>query len=76
MSAINIPVIRFSDVLLMAAEAEVEVGNSEKARDYVNRVRRRAANSEGWVDNDLNRAYAFDIVETESDLTNLSKCFS
>lgn len=70
MSAINIPVIRFFDVLLMAAEAEVEVGNSEKAREYVNRVRRRTANPEGWVNHDLNRAYAFDIVENESDLTS------
>lgn len=38
-------VMRFADVLLMAAEAEVELGNLEKAREYVNRVRERAAKS-------------------------------
>ena len=44
-TAHNIPIIRFADVLLMAAEAEVEVGSLETARDYVNQVRERAANS-------------------------------
>lgn len=48
-TALNFPIIRFADVLLMAAEAEIEVGDPMKARDYVNRVRRRAANQEGWV---------------------------
>jgi hypothetical protein len=36
--------MRFADVLLMAAEAEVEAGSLEKAREYVNRVRDRADN--------------------------------
>jgi tetratricopeptide (TPR) repeat protein len=44
-TAINIMIIRFADVLLMAAETEVELGNLEKAREYVNRVRQRAINS-------------------------------
>lgn len=44
-TAINIMIIRFADVLLMAAEAEVELGNLEQARTYVNRVRQRAINS-------------------------------
>ena len=39
-------IIRFADVLLLAAEAEIEVGSLEKAREYVNRVRTRAINSE------------------------------
>lgn len=43
-TAKNYNIIRFADVLLMAAEAEVEVGSLEKAREYVNRVRARAAN--------------------------------
>jgi hypothetical protein len=50
-TAINIPLIRFADVLLMAAEAEVEVGSLEKAREYVNMVRTRAANPAGFVMN-------------------------
>jgi hypothetical protein len=42
-AATNFMIIRFADVLLMAAEAEVEVGTLEKAREYVNMVRERAA---------------------------------
>jgi len=44
-SAINYTVIRFADVLLMAAEAEIEAGDPSKARDYVNMVRQRAKDS-------------------------------
>lgn len=43
--SINTYIIRFADVLLMAAEAEVEVGSLENARTYVNLVRARAAAS-------------------------------
>ncbi|WPR75848.1 RagB/SusD family nutrient uptake outer membrane protein [Algoriphagus sp. NG3] len=45
-TGINFNIIRFADVLLMAAEAEVETGGLEKAREYVNMVRERAMNSE------------------------------
>ena len=45
----NYTIIRFADVLLMAAEAEVELGNLDAARTHVNRVRARAANSTYWV---------------------------
>lgn len=44
-TGINFMIIRFADVLLMAAEAEVELGNLEAARTLVNRVRTRAKNS-------------------------------
>jgi hypothetical protein len=46
-TAINFPIIRFADVLLMAAEAEIEApaGSAAKARDYVNMIRQRAKNS-------------------------------
>lgn len=44
-TAINFPIIRFADVLLMAAEVEVEVGSPAKAQEYVNMVRQRAKNS-------------------------------
>lgn len=47
----NFTIIRFADVLLMAAEAEAELGNLDKALEYVNLVRARAANSEHWVKN-------------------------
>jgi starch-binding outer membrane protein, SusD/RagB family len=45
----NYSLIRFADVLLWAAESEVEVGTLDKAKDLVNRVRARAANPAGWV---------------------------
>ena len=48
-SAININIIRFADVLLMAAEAEAQLGNLDKAQEYVNRVRARAANPASWL---------------------------
>lgn len=44
-TGINFMIIRFADVLLLAAEAEIETGNLEKARGYVNQVRTRAMNS-------------------------------
>lgn len=48
-TAKDIHLIRFADVLLMAAEAEVEIGSLDKARDYVDIVRARAANPEDFV---------------------------
>lgn len=41
-SAINYNIIRYADVLLMAAECEVEVGSLATALSYVNLVRNRA----------------------------------
>jgi len=41
-SAVNFSIIRFADVLLWAAECEVETGSLEKARALVNYVRERA----------------------------------
>jgi starch-binding outer membrane protein, SusD/RagB family len=43
-SAVNYNIIRYADVLLWAAEAEVEVGSLDQARTYVNMVRARAVN--------------------------------
>lgn len=48
-TAYNINVIRFADVLLMAAEAEIEVGSLAKALEYTNMVRGRAANPSDFV---------------------------
>lgn len=47
----NYTIIRFADVLLMAAEAEIEAGDLGKALEYVNLVRARAANTAHWVKN-------------------------
>jgi starch-binding outer membrane protein, SusD/RagB family len=48
-TALNVTVIRFADVLLMAAECEVEIGSLTKAQEYVNMIRNRAANPAGFV---------------------------
>jgi len=42
LSPVNIPIIRYADVLLMLAECEVEVGSLDRARDLVNMIRTRA----------------------------------
>ena len=44
-NALNFTPMRFADVLLMAAEAEIEVGSLPIALGYINQVRTRAANS-------------------------------
>lgn len=71
-TAINYVAMRFSDVLLMAAECEVEVGSLDKARAYVNRVRARAANKNGLVDNSYNAAYAAATVNNQAAMLALS----
>ncbi len=49
-NAINYNIIRFADVLLMAAEAEAQLGNLGQALEYVNRVRARMANNpQHWL---------------------------
>ncbi len=48
-SGINYNIIRYADVLLMAAEVEAQLGNFTAAEAYVNTVRNRAANTNGWV---------------------------
>jgi hypothetical protein len=62
-TAINYTIIRYADVLLMAAEAEIEVGSLEKARGYINQVRRRAANPDGFVTYDRAPAANYVIGE-------------
>jgi len=48
-SAINYLVIRFADVLLMAAEAHAQTNDLTGAEALVNRVRNRAAHPSGWL---------------------------
>lgn len=43
-SSVNYSIIRYAEVLLWAAECEIEVGSLEKARALVNQVRERAKN--------------------------------
>jgi hypothetical protein len=43
LNAVNIHILRYADVLLLLAEAEVEAGSLENARTIVNEIRTRAA---------------------------------
>ncbi|MDX2285555.1 MAG: RagB/SusD family nutrient uptake outer membrane protein [Bacteroidia bacterium] len=66
-SANDYAFVRYAQVLLWAAECEVEVGTLEKAREYVNLVRSRAANPSTWVklDNGANAAnYVIGLYNT------------
>ena len=54
LTANNVNLLRYADVLLLAAEAEAEAGNLEMARQYLNRVRARAADTTGWVHKYIN----------------------
>ncbi len=58
-TAINICVIRFADVLLLAAECEARVGSLDNARSLVNRVRQRMINN---ADSPTNRVKKEDGV--------------
>lgn len=46
-SSKNIDIIRYDDVLLMQAEAYIELGQQDLARPLINQIRRRAAASTG-----------------------------
>ena len=45
-SALNTYIIRYADVLLWKAEAAIESGDLETGREYINMIRKRAAESE------------------------------
>lgn len=69
-TALNVHIIRFADVLLMAAEAEAQTGNLGLATEYVNRVRERASNPEGFLKkykNDADPLAGFDQSKNAAD---------
>lgn len=47
--AVNMYLMRFADVLLLAAECEVEAGSLTNAMGYVNQVRTRQQDEDSWV---------------------------
>ena len=49
LNANNYRMLRYANVLLMLAEVEIELGNLDVARGYVNQIRGRAANPAGFV---------------------------
>jgi len=57
----NVNIIRFSNVLLWAAECAADAGDLAGALAYVNRVRNRMTNTAGWVYK--SSAYNADVSE-------------
>ena len=50
LTANNVNLLRYSDILLWAAECEIQTsGNAETARGYVNQVRNRVTDPTTWV---------------------------
>ena len=45
----NWDILQYNDVLLMKAEALIELGQQELARPIINQIRDRAANSTSWI---------------------------
>ncbi len=63
---INTKIIRYADVVLMAAEAAVMLGNNAKALTYINMIRTRARNcSTSGVPADLTGTITLDQVKKE-----------
>ena len=62
LNANNYRMIRYDHVLLWLAEIEVEIGDLEKARAYVNQIRARAANPNGFVKNPDGKAAANYVI--------------
>ncbi|MBS1598640.1 MAG: RagB/SusD family nutrient uptake outer membrane protein [Bacteroidetes bacterium] len=48
-TANNVNIIRYADVLLWAAEAEIQAGSLDAARGYINQVRDRNSDPSTWV---------------------------
>lgn len=55
-NAINLHVIRYADVLLMAAELEARIGSIAQAFTYVNMIRNRMTNPNTWVKTYVNNS--------------------
>jgi hypothetical protein len=68
LTANNYRIMRYSMILLWLAEAEVELGNLERARELVNMIRERAQNPEDFVPKALqgeDSRQSYTIVEGE-----------
>ncbi|MFC0181406.1 Starch-binding associating with outer membrane [Pseudarcicella hirudinis] len=66
LNANNYRMIRYSHILLWLAECEAEVGTLENARKYVNMIRKRAANPDGFVKNPDGTAAANYVIKEYS----------
>ena len=70
LTANNFRIMRLGHVLLWAAEAAVETGQLEKARGYVNQLRARAANPDGFQEGATQGATRPEYTKTGSPAAN------
>ncbi len=68
-SAKNVHIVRFADVLLMAAEVKAELNKVGDALTLLNQVRQRAANQDSWVKDDQGNPAANYSIGTYSGLS-------
>jgi hypothetical protein len=66
LTANNVNIIRFSDVILWAAECAADAGDLTAALAYVNRIRTRAADKTGWVYKNSDYDAASAIYKTQT----------
>ena len=69
-SANNYRIMRLSMIYLWLAEIEVETGSLEKAREYVNLLRTRAANPAGFVPEAIQGASRAEYTTTSNPAAN------
>ena len=60
----NVSMMRYAEVLLIAAEAAVEIGNNSDAITYINEVRARARAGGSWANDYSDTAVPADISGT------------
>ena len=70
-TAASYNIVRFADILLWAAECEIEVGSLANAEALVNRVRARAANPAGWLTGRLTSYGKNSSGATDASVTNV-----
>ncbi len=75
-NALNYYVIRYADLLLWKAEAAIELGDLEVGRQYVNRVRERAMNSEYVMMLDGSTEAANYLVQPYASFANYDKAIT
>lgn len=72
-SALNYYIIRYADVLLWKAEAEIQLGNLDEGRTYINMVRERAKNSQYVQTVDGSEDAANYLIDTYDSFANKSE---
>jgi len=75
LGGLNLPILRFADVILMYAESAYKTGDETKARDLLKDIRLRAAHNNSTVAETLKAAYyKADFMEELKDERSRELC--